>query len=109
MSVIDKVKDFFDGRPEVHHDDSGYWVDVGGTKHHAASLDELESELRRVLSERQAITPPRDFEVTRIHTEMVATSDIAAGEAEARGVGDLEGALGAVQEAREDNARIVED
>jgi hypothetical protein len=109
MSIIDKVKDIFDGRPEVHHDASGYWVDVGGNKHHGASLDELETELRRALSERQAVTPPRDFEVTRIHTGMIATSDIAAGEAEAHAVGDFEAALAAVPEARDDEGKIVED
>jgi hypothetical protein len=108
MSVIDKVKDIFDGRPEVHHDEEGYWVDAGGVKHHADSLDALEGELRRVLSERQATTAPRDFDVARIHTEMVATSDIAAGQAEARGVGELEGALAAVQEVRAGDREVVE-
>ena len=108
MSVIDKVKDIFDGRPEVHHDDEGFWVDAGGTKHRAASLEALEGELRRELSERQAAITPRDFDVARIHTEMVATSDIAAGQAEASGVGELEAALAAVQEVRGGDREVVE-
>ena len=111
MSIIDKVKDFFDGRPEVHHDDKGYWVDVSGTRHHAASLDDLEAELRRALSERQPVAPPRNFDIARASTQMVSTSDIAAGqvEAEAQAIGEFEAALAAVQDARDGKARIVED
>jgi hypothetical protein len=109
MGFMDKVKGIFDGRPEVHHDAEGYWVDVAGNKHHAASLEDLEAELRRELSEHQATTTPRDFDVARIHTEMVATSDMAVRAADSGIVGDLEAALAAVQQAREGEIEVVED
>jgi hypothetical protein len=98
MSVVDKIKEFFDGRPEVHKDDEGYWVDAGGTKYRASSLDELEGELRREMSERAGAMGEQPFDVARVDTQVVSTSDLALPQAEH--VAELKGALAAVQEER---------
>ncbi|MEX2237190.1 MAG: hypothetical protein WEB00_06625 [Dehalococcoidia bacterium] len=98
MSIVDKVKDIFDGRPEVHHDDDGYWVDVSGTKYHGASLEDLEGDLRNALAEQQANLQPAEFQVARIDTEMIATTDMA--QPALNRIGDLEAALTAVEDER---------
>jgi hypothetical protein len=104
MSVVDKVKGFFDGRPEVHRDDEGYWVDVGGTKYRGASLQELEKELRREIRERSQAVGDKQFDVVRVSTEMISTADMARPQVER--MAELEGALAVVQEER---ARVEGD
>lgn len=98
MSIIDKVKDIFDGKPEIKHEDGVYSVGVAGTDYRASSLEDLEAELRREMSSRAEAAGNKPFNVARIETQMVSTSDIAEGQM--TDIPDFEAALAAVQEER---------
>lgn len=46
VDIVDKVKDFFDGEPEVRRDDNGVYIVAAGIEHRADSLGDLEAKLR---------------------------------------------------------------
>jgi hypothetical protein len=97
MSILDKAKELFDGRPNVHHDEENgtWWVEAAGEKYTADSLEELEKRLQEVIAERPTTVTDRGFDVVRVDTAMVATTDMSAsnlGE-----LGELEAALTNVQ------------
>ena len=96
MSILDKAKELFDGRPNIHHEDDGtWWVEAGGEKYSAGSLEELEKRLQEVIAERPTTVTDTGFDVVRVDTAMVATTDMSRsnlGE-----LGELEEALTNVQ------------
>lgn len=98
MSIVDKVKDIFDGKPEIKHEDGLYSVDVAGGTYSGASLEELEAELRREMSSRASVMGNKEFNVTRVNESMVSTSDIAEGQMTE--IPAFENALTVVQEER---------
>jgi hypothetical protein len=96
MSILDKARELFDGRPNVHYEDDGtWWVEAAGEKYSAGSLEQLEKRLQEVITERPTAVTNAGFDVVRVDTAMVSTTDMNVsnlGE-----LGELEEALTNVQ------------
>jgi hypothetical protein len=54
MEIVDRVRQFFDRRPEVKRDDDGVYIEAGGVEYRAATLGDLEAELRSRITQDSA-------------------------------------------------------
>lgn len=100
VDIVEKVKDFFDGEPEVKRDDDGVYVVVGGEEYRAPTLGDLEAELRRIGSELREQGGSVLFESEQIPAEEVDVSD-AVRPNPSPGLHEIDKALAAVQNERQ--------
>lgn len=99
MNIVDRAKDFFDRKPEVKRDDNGVYVETGGNEYRAATLGDLEADLRRLSSEIRERGGSAMFESDQVPSEGIDVADAVTPNT-GPNLADIEEALAAVQVER---------
>lgn len=100
MSLLDRARDFFDRKPQVKRDDNGVYVEAGGNEYRAATLGDLEADLRRLSTEIRERGGSEMFESDQVPSEEIDVAD-AVTPNRTPNLDDLEEALIAVQNERQ--------
>ena len=100
MSIVDRAKDFFDPKPEVKRDDNGVYIESGGNEYRAATLGDLEADLRRLSTEIRERGGNEMFEGEQVPSEVIDVADAVTPNT-GPDLGDIDKALAAVQDARQ--------